>query len=97
MANRTQTVVLVSLILMLGNVYLGPLLPVKSEAKLIKIEDLYFECIQKKPEIILLDLNLNKLKDIKRLNKVCNTNTKEQRESKGYMAIIEPYKVDSWH
>ncbi|MGP1715609.1 MAG: hypothetical protein ACTS9Y_00385 [Methylophilus sp.] len=97
MVNRIQLIVLAAMVAVLGDVYLGPLIQTKSEAKLIRVEDIYFECIQKKPEIILLDLNLNKLKDIKRLNKACNTKDEDLRGSRIVVAVTSPYKFDSWH
>lgn len=95
--NRAQIIVLAALIAVLGDIYLGPVITTKSEAKLIGVESRYFACIEKKPEIILLDLNLNKLKDIKRLNKICSSKDEELRGNRMVVAASAPYEFDSWH
>jgi hypothetical protein len=72
MLKHFQIIALVSLIFAVGVVHAWPMVTKPAQGRILKVEDIYFECIKKKPEVILLDLNLNKLRDIQRMSKACN-------------------------
>lgn len=91
MVINLQLALLVGLISAVGIVNAWPAINKPAEVRVLQVEDIYFQCIKQKPEVILLDLNLNKLRDVQRMSKACNAKQMDLNRVRTVVALGDAY------